>query len=314
MKVSFKKIISLLVLSLLLVWISFYVKSHLGEFKDINQISPSNLFFLIGFTFLYFLVQGLILRTILEPFGVHLKFREWFGITMITLLGNFLIPFGGFSFRATYLKKVYSFDYTYFVSTLGAILLFEFLIFTSGGLLGLLVSFLQFQRFNPILTALLLMIFIICGFFLLFSPPLPNFKSKVYLRLRGVIESWYNLKKNQKFLKTLFALTFWEWIFSSAMFYFAFSAFDFKITFVDAFLPATLSTYSLLIRLLPASFGFYEGAIVAASNFLGFNISQGLLVTAATRFASVLWIFTLGPIFSYILIRGQSKTNRSFSK
>jgi len=197
-------IISFIFFLLLLFWIGYYVKTHFQEFRDIRLLSLEDFLILLLFTLMYFGVQGMILKTIVEPFGVRLKFKEWFGIMMVTLMGNFLIPFGGFGFRAGYLKKVYSFDYTYFGSTLGAVCLIEFLIFTLGGIVSLIFLYFHAKIFNLTLAVLLAVILLICLIFLFFSPKMPDFKNKILWRIGNIIESWYSLKNNRELLQKLF--------------------------------------------------------------------------------------------------------------
>lgn len=298
-----KKFVLMAAFFSLLILTGFYIKNHLSDFGDIRNVTFSNLTIILFLMLAYFVVQGVLLKITLQTFSIKLRFKEWFGLMVVTLMGNFIVPFAGFGFRAAYLKKVHSFDYTYFGSTLGAIFLIEFLIFTLGGLTS--VSFLYFQKniFNLGLVIFLCVFLLICLVFLFFSPKLPNFKNKLYLRLKAVIESWNSLKSNKEFTFRLIGITCLEFLLSSAMFYFAFRSFGLEINFFEAFLPTSVSDYSLLFRIFPGSFGFYEGAIAYSAKILGYTVPQGLLVTGILRVTSMFWLFTLGPIFSFILIK-----------
>jgi len=301
-----KKIASFLLFSLLLFWIGLYVKGHLSGFQDIRSLSLKYFFILPFFYFMYFLLQGFILKTVVEPFGIRLKFNEWFGIIMITLMGNCLVPFGGFGFRATYLKRIHAFDYTHFISTLGAIYLIEFLIFTLGGFIGLGLLYFNSGIFDLPITILTSVVFSISATVLIFSPHLPRLKNAILQRINAVLESWRTIKMNYKLIKRLLWLTLLEFLLVSYIFYFAFHSFNFGISFVNTFLTVCLSDYSLFIRLLPASFGLYEGAIVYSSRLFNLTVAQGLLVAVANRAASLFLIFTLGPLYCFILIKKKS--------
>ena len=293
-----------------LAWIGFYIKNHLVEFQDIRFLSWGNILIILVLTLAYFIVQGLILKSILEPFKIQLPFKEWFGLTMITLLGNYLIPFGGLGFRATYLKKRYLFDYTHFLSTLAAITVIEFLIFTLAGAVALFYLFFQANFFDPVLTILLGSVLSICLAIIFFPLRFKSSKNKILMRFGNLLKSWYSLKRDRSLIKKIIGLTFWEFVFYSAIFYFSFRVFNLSISWFESFLFSSLSDYSLFIRLLPASLGFYEGAVVYVAKLLGFTVAQGLLVMAVIRFASIVWIFTFGLFFSYILLRSKSKNLR----
>lgn len=294
---------SVTLLVILFILSFFYVKKNIHFFQDWQSLKLSYLLVLIILNFIYILLQGLILKEILIPFKIILSFKEWFGISMITLMGNYLIPFGGLGFRAAYLKKKYNFNYTYFISTLGVITMIQFLIFTFGGLLALGVRYFQNGTFNLGLSLFFIFMMVFCTVVLFLKIQIPKSRYQLINRLAGILDNWNILRKNKKLTEVLFRLNFWIFIASSLIFYFSFRAFNFNISFIDAFIPACLSAYSLFIRILPASIGAYEGAVVIAANFFGFTAHQGLIVTALTRITIIVWVFSLGPIFSFILMR-----------
>ena len=95
-------------------------------------------------------------------YGVKLKFKEWFGLQMITHWGNQLIPFkGGLSARAIYFKKKYRFPYISSAGVIGIAYLIDFFIY---GSLGLILSF-----FLPVTSNIKYSVFILFGVLLIGS-------------------------------------------------------------------------------------------------------------------------------------------------
>lgn len=289
----------------------FYLKEHWQDFLTIKTLSWQYVPILVTLGLVYIIIQGLILKTTLQPFKINLKFAEWFGITIITLLGNYIFPFSGLGFRAAYLKRKYRFQYTHFLSTSAAIYMVEFLVFTFGGLIGLFSWYWQSQFIDLKLLTFFGLIMIFCLVFMIFSPKLPFFKNKYYVKFMGLMESFYQVKGNRWLLKRLFTIVIIEFIISVAIFYFAYRAFDFPVSYLNSMVVSALSLYALLFRVTPASFGFYEGSIVYTAKLLNLTVANGLLVAMVTRLVNMIWVFLLGPIFGFFMLnQKKSKTLR----
>ncbi|MCL5407047.1 MAG: flippase-like domain-containing protein [Patescibacteria group bacterium] len=305
-----KKIISIVVFLSLLVLVVYFVKGHSAEFQNIRFISREYLLVILICVFIYFLIQGIILKLLLEIFNIKLQFKEWFGITAVTLMGNYLIPFGGFGFRAAYLKKVYKFKYTHFIGTLGGMYLIEFTIFGLGGLLGLAAAYASHHFFNLKLLLLFVSVILGCIGFIILAPRFPRFSKNKYLMiLSRVFESLKQFKEHPSIIYKLILMTLMELLFFTLIFFFSYQALNLKVSLGESFLVAGLSGYAFFIRLLPASFGFYEGAVVYTSHFLGLDVTQGLMVAALTRVGMIFWAFTLGVIFSLIILKKSKAKN-----
>lgn len=305
MKKIFKKILSLVLLFLVVIFIGFYVHNHWHDFQKIHIISW---WFLAGSIILvppFFLVTALFFQKSVEPFGLRLSFNECFGLTMFTLMGNYLIPFSGIGFRAIYMKKNYSFSYRNFLTTVIVGWVTILIIYSTAAIIALVFYYFRAHKIDWYLNIIFLTILAISLFS--FIPIKINTHYKILNYLTSWLGFWQDYIENKDILRKLFMLTFWQFFFASLMFYFAYLTFGFKISFIDSFWPATLSLYSSLIRLVPGSLGFYELAVAYPSTVLGLSPAQGLSVAFITRIITFLWTFVLGGIFSYILFRRKGK-------
>lgn len=279
----------------------YFIRKNWADFASVQFISVKYLIILGILGLINLIFQGLSLYITVKPFGIHLKWKEWLGITTWTLLGNYVFPFGGLGFRAAYLKKVYKFDYTHFISTLAALYIIQFLIYSVAGLIGLFFIYISMGTLDFKVIALFAAVMIACFIFIFFSPNLPTYNNKIYQRFLGVINSFYSVKKNRALMLELTWLNIVSFILTALIFYFSYRALHFDISFYNVLTVSALSAYMLLIRITPASFGIYEGIIVYSTTMLGLTIANGLVVAAITRLVSLVWILILGPFFGYIL-------------
>lgn len=290
-----------------IAWIGFYIKNHWTDFAPAKTIVWPYILLLLAISLIYIIVQGLVLKVTLEPFKIRLKFFEWFGITVITFLGNYIFPFSGFGFRAAYLKKTYGFNYTSFIGSLVAIYLTEFFLFTLGGLIGLWSWYKATGFVDYKILTLFLAVFSICTVFLFFSPKLPVFQSKFLIHLNRVLHSFYFIKTDNNLMRKLLVIVLSEVILFSAIFFFAYRALHFPVSYLTSMIAAALSLYSLLIRITPASFGFYEAMVIYTTKLADLTVANGLLVAMVTRVVSMIWVFALWPLFGYFLLFGRRK-------
>jgi len=295
-KFNWKKIISILVFLGIVILLGYYLKTQWPQFSKIHIVSWWSLIGLFILIPISFWITAFFFRVSLLPYSLKLSFHEYFGLTMLTLMGNYTIPFSGFGIRAVYMKKNYNFSYGKFLTTVFANWVTNFLIYSSAGMLALIIYYLRSHLWNWTLAVIFLTV-IVCSS-LSFLPIKINIK---------ILISWQEYLKNKEIVNKLLAITFWQFLATALAFYCAYLTFGFKITFLNSFFATTLSLYSSVIRLAPASLGFYEVAIIYPSRALGFSSADGLAVSAITRAVMIFWTFALGLIFSYILMRKESK-------
>lgn len=299
-----KVIISLLFISLM-VFIIYYIKNHIADFMILKDINWTFFMAALVAAFFHLLVQAASLQVVMKGFGVNLKLKKWLSLTILTTFSNYILPFSGLGFRATYLKRVYGLEYTHFITTYVAIIVIELLVYGIGGMIGLawLLPVTNMYLFFVILT-----ITLICLILLFLNINLPNFNNKLWVKINNLIKSWYLVRKNKKSLIELFFLMIIKFMLSALVFYFAFLSINLQIELLATFIFNYLANLSYFINILPASFGFYEGAVIYSGKMLGFSVSEGLIVSGLNRIVAMLWIFGLAPFMVLSIIKtGKNK-------
>ena len=129
------------------------------------------------------------------------------------------------------------------------------------------------------------------------------------IRFMNVLESLYKVKTNTVLMRKLLLIVAGEVIFYAGIFYLTYQALHFNVSYLSSLIVGSLSLYSLLIRITPASFGFYEATVVYTTKILNLSVANGLLVAMTTRIVNMVWVFILGPAFSYFMIIAPRRTD-----
>jgi len=305
MKTNWSKIrfiASIFLILAVLTAVVFYVKANLESFLVIKQISAANICIIAFFVMVNFIAIGLTLKIVLAPFRVKLRFREWFGLTMLTSLGNLFVPAGGLGMRAVYLKKVHNFQYTHFLSTFAAVSIIDILLFGLIGILGLLYIFWQKGFLHIPLLIVFISVIGACLTALWLSPGFKDSKNRFIQKIINVFRSWSELKKEPGIIRKLFFTTGLNLVSSIFIYFFILRSLGLNISYPEAFLPAALGDYGAYIRILPASFGFFEGGVIFSSQVIGASTAQAVLAAALVRIIVISWTIVLGLFFAWVLI------------
>lgn len=301
-----KRILSLIAFAGIVIFFVVYLRRHWSEFRQIEIKSWWIFAAIFVLTPISFYWQSLILKIVVEPFGIHLKFKEYFGLLCLTLLGNFMIPFSGLGFRAVYLKKINRLSYTNFLTTVLVLWTFDFIIYTVGGLVGLFLLKSRLNVFDWKLTLFFLIVLVLAIIWLL-PFRLPKFKNRLIVIINKVLAGRQKIFKHPEIIRRLIYLTVIQSLVTTLIFFLCYRLYGFRINFADSFLANTLGLYSFFIRLVPGNLGIFELAVVYPSKILGLTVAQGLSVSAINRLANIAWTFTLGLLFGYILVRPKRK-------
>jgi uncharacterized protein (TIRG00374 family) len=82
-----------------------------------------------------------------------------------------------------------------------------------------------------------------------------------------------------------------------------FKVFGMELSFAKAAYLTAIGGLSLLIQLTPAGLGINEAITVFSASTIGITPAQSLSVAILGRLISVVVLFTLGPLFSYLLMK-----------
>ncbi|MFH1290928.1 MAG: lysylphosphatidylglycerol synthase transmembrane domain-containing protein [Nanoarchaeota archaeon] len=134
-------------------------------------------------------------------------------------------------------------------------------------------------------------------------------------RFIKVINGWHLIKKNARVIVVTMIITFVQVLISSLMLWLQFRVFGIEVSFVSALFLSAIGSLSLVIGLTPGNLGVQEAIIVFSAATIGITPAESLSAALLGRAVSLVVLFVLGPIFSYVLVRnGKEKGKKGKGK
>ena len=301
-----KRYIGVCLLLTFLVLFIIYFLFHVDDFQALLNINIWILLILFALQIIIIFINSVFTKLVLYKYEILINIGESFYLSVITTIGNYLLPFrGGAGIRAVYLKKKYDFPISYFISTMTGTYILMILIYSGVGLMCLLVI----NTVSTITSISLILFFII-----LFSMSLFLSLKRIDINIENRFR-WIFLNKVRDIIHRIFLglnqifgdkMLLWTLIFiilaifmvSFFISYFLLAAIEIKLSFFNILLYTSLSGLSLLISLTPASIGIKESIFVIYSNVIGLT-NVDILKIALIERGSVYCIM----VVSFLIVR-----------
>ncbi|MFW6047002.1 MAG: lysylphosphatidylglycerol synthase domain-containing protein, partial [Candidatus Woesearchaeota archaeon] len=102
---------------IIIIILSIFLYFNKDIFFSLRNISFIDLVLLIFFSLIANLINSFQFNYIAAIFGLRLKFKQWFGLTVTNTMLNYYTPArGGTVLKAFYLKKTHNLAYSKFIS------------------------------------------------------------------------------------------------------------------------------------------------------------------------------------------------------
>ncbi|MDA2932723.1 flippase-like domain-containing protein [Acidobacteria bacterium AH-259-D05] len=286
----------------LLIW---FLSAHAEELTRIKQVSALDLTFLSILTIGIFVINGLLIRSYCLFFERPLKPVEWFGLSIVQTMGNYIPLRGGGVAQMVYVKLRHGLALNKLLAGLSITMVLSFLV---GGVLGLLAMGLvvwQYAHFNWKLFAIFAAVACLATV-LLIAPFLAQrfvllFRLRPFCRVGDFMESWEAIRSDGALVRQLMILSASGIMIYGLRLYTAYHALGYQVPIGYCLVIAPLGTISMMLSISPAGLGVREAAVGMASALLGFGLSNGVYAAALDRAVSMVWVFILGTFFSYVL-------------
>jgi len=304
-----KNIYKVLIYLLIISGAGYFIYKYRENFSD---ISIQNYFLIIPLavlTILFFTSNGIVTKIIIKAFKINLSFKEWFGLSTINTLGNYISPFrGGSISNALYLKKKYSFSYNSFISMLSGIYIIVFWINSLIGIIAIIFTNIFYDIFSLPILIIFSVSFIFLSIVILISPQIPLSKSKFINQFIKVINDWNIIRKKLDIVIKLSIIALLNIILMTAMSYFEFQLIGIEVKLLKLLVIALFSTFSIFLSITPASLGIREAFSIYSGQLLGIPVAQLLAISIIDRLINFILALFLGLYFSNKLL------NKSFKK
>jgi len=312
--IIFKRIISLVILTIFFIWLGFYIYKNSSDFKKIFFLDWHYLFFMSITYMLFLLSNGYILKIVTNKLGVKINIWEGFYLSIINSFFNLIAPFkGGYLVQAVYMKKKYKFNYTKFVISMAGFNIVLFLVISFLILLLTLYLFLKYQIFNFILTALFILIFLSLLFIIIFTPTIRPSEKLLIKKFSEIIEGWNSLKKDKILLFKLFTAST-IYVFMGIVFmFFSFLSIGLSVAFTKVFYLYLVSRLSFVFSITPAYLGIHEAVLVITAAVVSVSASNILLVAFIDRGVGFIFLGLMMGFFNLLPLLERNKSNKSLT-
>lgn len=311
MKSSHKKFIQYSILTIILILFINYIYHHISEFKQIALINPFWLIPLIALFLLNYYFLGIQTKNLLLPLGVKLKNLEVYMLSIVTGFYNIITPaHGGMAVRAVYLKKKHNFSYTLFLSSLAGIYVINFFIASLFGLISLFFIYQSYNIFNWVIFLVFSGLFLPLLGLIVFSPEFKEAKNNFINRFIKVANGWNLIRKNKRVVSVCLSVTLAGLLISTFSTIISYHVFGINLSFIQALFLTCIASIGILILITPGNLGVAEAIAVFSALIIGITPAQSLSVAILGRIVQMIVIFTIGPIFSYILLKHQPNTKQ----
>ncbi|MBI4383430.1 MAG: flippase-like domain-containing protein [Nitrospinae bacterium] len=292
-----------LLLALVLFAAVYFARSNLDEIKKIQNVRAETVLSLVVLNLLSRMTVGYRIKTVSRIYGIDIGFGEWFGVAAINSFYNYLLAKSGTLANAMYFGKKYGVSMPNYIVTFGSTHVFTLL---ACGIVGLPASVYAAGRGYPADALCALFLFLLAvPCVLIFFPDLEwKGGSTLQNKARSLLQGWSVLRRSKETCALLLLCELSNLLFFALRFYLAFQAFGYDLDFWVSLLLSPVTLLSGFIGITPAALGIREAAGGLLTRLLGFGMQAGVLATVLDRAVVMTIAFTLGPFFSYTLLKG----------
>lgn len=304
---NYKKILTIIVLGISVI-VLIQLRSQLASVKLVNVV---DLLPVIILTVFFLVVNGLITKRILSSFNVELPIIDSVALSVISTLGNLITPFrGGMVSNAIYLKNKYRFNFSNYVAMLSATYVVVFWVSSFIGLVACLYIKFTSDIFNWPVFMVFLIVTLVLGFVLLFSPKVEVSKTPILSSITYVLNMWNLISKNVNLVRTIIFYNLINIVLVVFISFFEFQIIGLNIPIGKLVILSLFSIFSLFLSVTPANIGIKEAFAVYSGMTIGIPAAQVIVVSLIDRMLNVLVVLLLCLPASYVLFK-KTKTKIS---
>jgi uncharacterized membrane protein YbhN (UPF0104 family) len=285
-----------------------YIIRNPENINRVLEIKPFQFIGLSGLIIAAYLLNAYRLSILLQSFNIQTNPREWFGLYMMSIVGNILFYRGGTAGISWFLKKKYRFPYTHFLTLWGGSTLIILLVTSLVGQLSLIIIWALLDRFYYWLFLLFLGFFwaiFLLAFLLPYNTSLG--KNRFLNLLAGVLSSWNNIRQDKKLILTIAFIDLFSIMLFSLRLYYCYVFINSSIYFWYCSLMSVFIQISALASLTPGDLGIRELIVGLTSQVLGTGFNVGLLAAALDRTVGLFWAFLLGGVSAKLLLKNLNR-------
>ncbi len=286
-----------------------YAAGHPELLGSLRKMPAGALLVLIGISVAGLTCLGVQLKLLCAVFGTDLQANEWFGLAACNAMYNYLAPGRpGIVARALYLKRVHRLSYAHFSAVFAGSNVLALLV---AGLIGTGAAGAMALAGAPgrwkLLGVFVVLFSVSVGgaCLLALSTKVVEYVPIAALRkvlVRAAEGITLYLKEKEALVKVACCRVL-NVALAATGFYVSCRALGLVVTPVQAVAVQCMGTFAILLPLTPAALGIREGVVSYAAHLMGLPPQTAMLAALVQRGASVVVTFSLGLLFSYVLLK-----------
>lgn len=280
------------------LFIIIFIRDHLIEFRQLNNIKYVTLVWL---SILFFLIQILYsyqYGLLLKNFGINLRMLTLYKLVSLRAYYNYLPFSAGTVHNAVFLKNRTNMPITSFVSLIAGS---TFLMIFSYGIIGLII--LTYHYLNQNIFSLdlfiILMVIVIFGVLLLLIP-IPEIQSdkRIFKWLSNIQTGLNTIKKNKSELIKIICVHIIVLMIFSLRYWILFHDLNVPVNLAEIMIITIIASVLRLNSIIPGNLGVRESITGYVVSSFGSTFTTGVMIGIVDRIILMFWTLIFGLIFS----------------
>lgn len=260
--------------------IAAYIYIEWDEFSTLRVYEPAYIGLVVLAVLTNLIVTSLIHWRMLRKLTLPISLVEAISLGLLTTVGNIIGPFrGGAALRAVYLKTVYGFEFSRFMSTLYGVYVVTVGVNAAVGLVA--VGLMGFQQtfaglVEPVIA--LLGCLAVCLLAAL-TPRVNSTGGWLSGRIASASDGWHSLRSDFGVMASVIALTLVQSLSGIVALWGCFAALGVQPAALPILVVGTIGNLSTMLSITPAGIGVYDGVVAYIATKT--SIAPQLTVAAA---------------------------------
>ncbi len=251
-----------------------------------------------------YIISSYQLGLFLAKLGLHLGIIERLALTMVTMLGNLVIPMrGGSGAMAMYLKAAHKFNFGSFAVIYGGTALLVSLINSSLALGVLLYLAFAGDYYHPVLLSLSAFLFIGSAYLIFGAPPVVSRCHGILGTLATISKSWRLITKDKTLVTSLVVSTGFIVLSVLLAFWFIYRATSSNISFLGILVTTSIGNIANLVPFTPGSLGIFDAAVIQIPVMFDLDIARSMAAALIFRTLCFIWALLFGVPAAFYMAR-----------
>lgn len=265
------------------------------------DLSAGGILMLAAGSVLFKIMLGYNFKVLISFFDIELVLRQWFGLTCIASMANYILPAkAGTAAQAVYLKKEYGFKYSNFLSSITGFYAVTFLVNSVAGMVLSGYLFFSGRSVGSDIFIFFAAALVVTAIFLIMIYHFPKLTTR-FSFIQGFFDGLKNFHNKPDRALFLVISQVGVILAIGIRLLIAFRVLGIGIDLVSCMVIALITSFSIFISLTPGNLGIKELLITFSSSILGVSPGQALMVAIVDRSMDIVISFASGYVFTYVL-------------